>query len=399
MLAPLKKKQKKQADVEYDKDSLHANLVELMGDRQIYNEKMRAEKPRPEFHIRAGYPGHMFQFDILDVSTYKAQNNGIRYLANFIDDFSRYVWVQPMKTKDELLQHMPQLLYDFRNTFVENVANVYEKRVEQGRQEEGTERLTPYPEYIYSDKEAVANANKFKELINHEGIQWVTITPGDKLPLQMIERFNYTLRYLISLYQDRSKTLRYIDDLQGIVSLYNHTKNSVLRASPKTIYFGEKQYNDTRKDLPPRIKVGDFVRVRLDVDLFDKKSWTQKWSDEVFQVVGNASPFRFTIQEVGKEVPETESYKPEQLKKINYSDVHEEERKDTLARKKMVEEKEKIKEQKKQERFIREADLKTDLLDMPQEELKRSERARTLTEKMKALQEERNRLKKNKEQK
>ena len=37
--------------------------------------------------------------DIMDMVKFSRKNNGYRYLAIFIDIFSRYIWVRPLKTK------------------------------------------------------------------------------------------------------------------------------------------------------------------------------------------------------------------------------------------------------------------------------------------------------------
>jgi hypothetical protein len=41
----------------------------------------------------------MWDADLLDMQKYARQNNGYRFLAVFIDIFSRYIWVEPLKTK------------------------------------------------------------------------------------------------------------------------------------------------------------------------------------------------------------------------------------------------------------------------------------------------------------
>ena len=40
-----------------------------------------------------------FSIDLADMNMYKDENNGYRYMLVCIDVFSRYLWIQPIKTK------------------------------------------------------------------------------------------------------------------------------------------------------------------------------------------------------------------------------------------------------------------------------------------------------------
>jgi hypothetical protein len=51
-------------------------------------------------HIVATKPMEFWQFDIFDLSRYKAQNDDYRYLMASMDVFTRQAWVEPMKNKD-----------------------------------------------------------------------------------------------------------------------------------------------------------------------------------------------------------------------------------------------------------------------------------------------------------
>ena len=180
----------------------------------------------------------MVQFDLLDVTHIERANDGIGYLANFIDVYSRYAWLEPLKNKSDLRGKINSVLKRIRDTNPENVDKVYQLRVQLGWQEPDTKNQTPYPEAIYSDKEAVAEAHDFKDIVANHGIEWVTITPGEKTALAMVERFNLTLRQLIAKYNLDNDTNRYIDDLKRLVNHYNHTQNSNLSyKTPYSIYF------------------------------------------------------------------------------------------------------------------------------------------------------------------
>ena len=59
---------KNKREIKIDESDPDFDLVKSLGNNQIYNEVQKAEKPRPEFHIRAGWPGQIVQFDLLDVT-------------------------------------------------------------------------------------------------------------------------------------------------------------------------------------------------------------------------------------------------------------------------------------------------------------------------------------------
>jgi hypothetical protein len=341
------KKEKKQ-QVKEEKKEKKTNLA---------NEIYRGEKERTEFHIRAAYCGQYIQFDILDVNSRATFNDGIAYLANFIDVYSRYAWVIPMKKKNDWEYKIKDILDEIKNTNPENVKKIYKMRVKQGKQQEGTEDKTPYPENIFSDGEATAKAGNVVNEVEKRGINWVFIPPGDKYPLYVVERFNYALRKLIVEHFEKEQTSRYIDNLKEIVEKYNNLKNKTTKKTPFEIYKEEKNWKDTRKDLKPRFQIGDYARLRLKINLFDKLSMTAKFSREVYQIIGNATPYRFTIQRVdalnGKDnIVMPEGYKPEQLKKINYDPVSHTEKPLSKEQKEEKEIEQEVKENKKLKRKL-----------------------------------------------
>lgn len=319
------------------------------------NEIISKQKERPEFHIRAGYNGQYFQGDLLDVSTYSWANSGIHFLANFIDVYSRYAWVFPLKSKDELRPKFREMLSEMRETNPKNVQAVLEKRIKSGQQNpKSDEKDTPYPEHIIYDGESTAKAGEVIPYARSLGIDWVTIPPGDKMPVHMIERFNYEVRRMIAKEQFQTKNDRYLDALPNLVKRYNNnTTNSTTGKTPKQIYIKDETFKETRKDLEPRFKIGDFVRLRKQLGKFDKASRTAKFSYEIYQIVGNESAYRFTVQRVGASKAEAQSHKPEQMKLVKYDPVTD--KVDEVAEQKeekQLEDREEVKQNKKQLKFL-----------------------------------------------
>ena len=57
-------------------------------------------KPKIFNTITANHVGDIIQSDLMDVSNYSTKNNNIKFLLTFIDVYSRYVMLIPLKNKN-----------------------------------------------------------------------------------------------------------------------------------------------------------------------------------------------------------------------------------------------------------------------------------------------------------
>ena len=102
-----------------------------------------------------------------------------------------------------------------------------------------------------------------------------------------IERFNQTLRRLITLYQSAYKTTKWVDVLPDLVYNYNHRYHKSLGCAPIDANEDE-QYNKEMKQYDAadyevtKYKVGDKVRILENKDLFDKGR--AQWSHIVYRI-------------------------------------------------------------------------------------------------------------------
>jgi hypothetical protein len=205
---------------------------------------------------RDGRPDQ-FQGDLLDVAQLKQNNGGFRFLCVYIDVYSRFVWVFPLKKKttSELMRVNKPFLTKYR------------------------------PYNITWDREAGIRSNKLTALLKQLDIR--RHHPDKDQPNEfkgatsIVERFNRTIRTWITRFTVDNKTKRYIDDLQAWVDTYNNTKHSTLKRTPQSVW----DSNDFQHTVRPRqvLPLGTKVRVQLTRSLFQKKT-KPAWSDAIYSV-------------------------------------------------------------------------------------------------------------------
>ena len=144
---------------------------------------------------------------------------------------------------------------------------------------------------IQSDSGKEFKNNFVKKLLDKEVIEQRFSVVGDKKAMGVVERFNRTLRNLITKYLVANNTTKWIDKLNDFVSNYNSTFHSSVKDIPNNI--DEKKEIDIIVDKnnqlvdqtgnQPSVAVGDKVRLKLDKGTFKKLG--RNYSVEVYEVV------------------------------------------------------------------------------------------------------------------
>ena len=99
-------------------------------------------------------------------------HNGSRYLLLIVDDFSRYTWMQAMKTKDEVFRH-----FQAYKAMTENAHSAQGHRVTNVRSDNGGEFIS----------------NAFNEFLRTHGIRHQRSTPYTPQQNGVVERANRTI--------------------------------------------------------------------------------------------------------------------------------------------------------------------------------------------------------------
>ena len=228
---------------------------------QEANQIVRRVDPRPRFHpIIANHPFDSVQADVLDMSYYVGQNHKRRYLLTFIDVYSRYVWFYVMNKKSELTDGIKSIFKEMGST----------------------------PENITTDNEFVNN-NEIQKMFKDKSINHFVEDIDDHRKLGIINRFHRTIRTVIHKFMVKNDTKKWYKAIGNLVDAYNNSFHSSIKAVPAEILeHPEKRLpNETLFKQPAfNIPIGSYVRVRRTFKIMDKRSSSDLWSRNIYQVVG-----------------------------------------------------------------------------------------------------------------
>ena len=229
--------------------------------KQELGQRYRQPTMKDLYPITA--PPHSYQADLIFYPKTKQINNGFDTALTLIEVNSRMGYVYPMKGKQtsEVLRVFKQFLDEDKIKMVNLVTD------------SGSEFIS----------------RSFKALMKKHNISHVTADEGDHSKMGMIERFNRTIKALISKYQTSYKTKKWIDAIDDLVDNYNHTVQSGTGYAPSDVGMKEialirmLAIRKTRKlGEKKNLNVGDRVRVLERKSLFGKEG--PKWSEKVHTI-------------------------------------------------------------------------------------------------------------------
>ena len=202
-----------------------------------------------------------FQADLVDMSAYSSENDGVRYLLTCIDVFSKYAWVRCLKNKSGRC-----------------VTEAFKDILDEGRK----------PRKLQTDKGTEFFNREFKALVREYNV--LHFTTSNETKACIVERFNRTLKTKMWRYLTANNSRRYVDILQDLVSSYNRgyhrsikmALSEVTKENEQTVF--NNLYPKETKDLVNfKYKPGDTVRISKMRGCF-KKGYKQNYTDEYFTV-------------------------------------------------------------------------------------------------------------------
>lgn len=255
-----------------NRDKLFAKLrhlgVKLKDIRDFINRQQLGQlyhgPGTKQYYPITGPPGS-YQADLIFYPKTKHANRGYDTALTLIEITSRKGYCIPMKGKKG-----PQIIQAME-TFLQN------------NKEENIQNIT-------TDKGSEFTSKAWKDLMKKHAIHHYLADEGDHKKMGMIERFNRTIKLLISKYKTAYKTNKWIDALPELLQNYNGNIHSSTGFAPSKV--GAKEatlirmralQKTAQMDRHKNINVGDQVRVaQKKENIFAKEGI--KWSPEVHTV-------------------------------------------------------------------------------------------------------------------
>ncbi len=235
-------------------------------------------------------PGFQLQMDLLDLSHLKTYNKGFKFILTAIDVFSKVGHAIPLKSKnsDEVLCAMKSILREY-----------------------------PKLQYIQTDRGTEFLNRKVQSYLKINNISHF-YTYNDEIKAGIVERFNRTLKMKLWRFFTLSSQYRYINVLDEIVSSYNNTFHRTIGMSPNSVSSKNmeeiwwRMYNETPHSAGDVLKIGDYVRIIMNIKQFQKEA-TPSWSHEMFKVavVMQTAPRTYKIEDLNGELVEGSFYREE----------------------------------------------------------------------------------------
>ncbi len=189
------------------------------------------------------------------------QNNNYKYIMVLIDVFSKRAWAEPMKRINE-----------FDATIaMENMVR----------------KLPDIPQTIITDKGTEYYNSKMKNLFDRLAIKHYSIRGRHKACVA--ERFIRTLKSRLEKYFWATKKHKWIDVLPQFIENYNKTYHRSIKMAPNDVTEENRAkvfktlYPHTQDNKPPRLEVGDRVRLLRPKTIFEK-GYAQSWTTEIYKI-------------------------------------------------------------------------------------------------------------------
>jgi len=285
---------------------------------QIYSEEdekkfkeisSELHKPARRYYPRRKIIPHFidetWSSDLIDMRKFTDKNKGYNYIMTVYDNFSKYAWAVPLKNKTA-----KTLREAFEKITIRRIPN----------------RI---PKYLWFDQESGIYSKEFNKFLKEADVKLYS-TDGD-LKAVFAERFNRTLENKLYPHMTARGENIWYDVLQNYITEYNNTKHSTIKMTPNEGSLPENSskilnilMTDKRKFKPPKLRVGDFVRISKLKSIFGR-GYTINWSYEIFQVieVKNTKPVTYVIKDKNGEIMKASWYEQElQKSKFNFDNEY-----------------------------------------------------------------------------
>ena len=249
--------------------------------------KYRSRRLRfPSLKVIVNDLNEIWSVDLAFVDKLAKYNRGVKYLLVAVDCLSRYLRVEPLKTK-----------------YATETAEAFKKMIKHKQ-----------PKKVWVD-DGTEFLGAFKDLCNKRGIHLYSTFSEKKSAFA--ERNIRSLKNIIYRYLEEKRTYSYLDKLDSFVKTIISRVNRTIKIAPNKV---------TKKDVPrllslianttfsqkPKFFVGDLVRILKKEETFGK-GYKQSFTDEIFQIssIPELNPPTYSLIDTDKEIIQGKFYQPE----------------------------------------------------------------------------------------
>ena len=231
----------------------------------LHRNVVRKFKRNP---VIAKFHKDLAQADLIDVSRYAKNNDGVTFILTLIDVFSKYAFAVPIKRKTaaEMTKALEEIFETYRPSNLQS--------------DEGKEFTNACVQRLLKDY-----------LINFY------LAKNERIKCAVVERFQRTFMSKMHKYFTSKGTTRFIEVIPDLISSYNNAFHRSLRMTPieatqcdtETVFKNLYGFKSLRGLLKRREKekskrvVGDHVRIPEQKHKF-QKGYTQNFTDEIYTV-------------------------------------------------------------------------------------------------------------------
>lgn len=261
-------------------------IKHFLNNEDAYSLYKPIRKTFPRSKVVVNTIDSMWDGDLADVSNIASHNDGYKFLLVLIDIFSRFLFIVPLKNKQN-------------QTIIEGLKSVFQK----GRK----------PHTLRTDKGSEFKNRWVKTFLHKQGI--TVIYTQNETKANYAERVIRTMKNLMYRYFMKERTYRYVNVLHDLVNSYNKRPHRFL-GSNAPAHVNEDNANEIRLDAflagqkktkpdkkineeddskkPNKLlkkrtkpvfkfKIGDNVRISQLKHAF-QRDYQQKWTGEFFKV-------------------------------------------------------------------------------------------------------------------
>lgn len=244
----------------------------------------RKNKNKTAFRkIISTYPCQFFFADLIDWSikewgkkqSFERANNEYKYILVVVDAYSRYCWMENIKSKTA-----NSIIVAFEKIFDQNVYNI------AGSIDAITlpDKVQNIPQFLVTDEGKEFVNSTFKAHLDYNNIKHIVLKGQSKAMLaeRVIQDYKMFLR-------GKWNEIKWIEWTQPFCDFYNNKYHSVIKETPYNVFVNGKLPAYTKnkldkKDKEKQFELADEVRIKIFKDALDKKSLKNNWSTKIYTI-------------------------------------------------------------------------------------------------------------------